>query len=216
MVGGIGCLDFERMSVTELLDRDPEAWSRATRHKFLDAVREGDISEAAFDRWLTQDYRFVADLLRFQARLLARAPRPAQAVLAAGAAALVDELGWFERQAAGRGLALGVPELPATEAYRRLLERLDAVEVPVALAALWAIERVYLDAWTHAMPGAPAFREYVEPWTVPEFAGYVTGLEQAADALLPEAGQPGDVQAYWLEVVEAEIRFWDMALADTA
>ena len=55
---------------------------------FLDGVRDGTLPPAAFDRWLAQDALFVADLLRFQARLLARAPRPAQAVLAAGAVAL--------------------------------------------------------------------------------------------------------------------------------
>lgn len=57
-------------------------WAAATRHPFLDAVREGTISDLAFDRWLGQDALFVADLLTFQARLLARAPRSAQAVLA--------------------------------------------------------------------------------------------------------------------------------------
>lgn len=39
-----------------------------------------------------QDYRFVSDLLVFQARLLARAPRSTHTVLAGGAMALVDEL----------------------------------------------------------------------------------------------------------------------------
>ena len=47
---------------------------------------------ARFDTWLAQDYLFVADLLQFQARLLARAPRMAQTVLAAGAATLVVPL----------------------------------------------------------------------------------------------------------------------------
>src|SRR3712207_927117 len=68
--------------VADLPSRSPDAWRAATRHPFLDAVRDGTIPVAAFDTWLVQDARFVADLLRFQARLLARAPRPAQAVLA--------------------------------------------------------------------------------------------------------------------------------------
>src|SRR3712207_9581992 len=77
--------------VAELLFRHPDAWRAATRHPFLDAVRDGTVPVAAFDTWLVQAARFVADLLRFQARLLARAPRPAQAVLAGGLVALVDE-----------------------------------------------------------------------------------------------------------------------------
>jgi len=35
----------------------------------------GMLPAAAFDTWLAQDRRFVGDLLWFQARLLARAPR---------------------------------------------------------------------------------------------------------------------------------------------
>jgi thiaminase/transcriptional activator TenA len=202
---------LRRVTVADLPKHCPDLWLRATRHEFLDAVRDGSLPGAAFASWLTQDYRFVALLLRFQARLLARAPRPAQAVLAGGAAALVDELAWFERKAAARGLDLAVAELPATAEYGRLLEHLDAAEFPVAMSMLWALERVYLDAWTYAAPGAPPFREYVEHWTTPEFAGYVAELEGAAEAALRGAPEPAGIDAYFRQVVEAEVRFWDMA-----
>jgi formylaminopyrimidine deformylase / aminopyrimidine aminohydrolase len=193
--------------VADLPSRHPDAWWAATRHRFLDAVRDGTIPVAAFDTWLVQDARFVADLLRFQARLLARAPRPAQAVLAGGLVALVDELAWFEQQAAVRGLDLGTPALPATAAYARLLGRLDAADVGTALTALWTIERTYLDAWSHARPGAPDYRGFVEHWTMPGFADYVAGLETAAD------GVPApDAEAVFTEVVAAEVGFWDTAL----
>lgn len=195
------------MPVADLLSRHPDAWRGATRHPFLDAVREGTIPVAAFDTWLVQDARFVADLLRFQARLLARAPRPAQAVLAGGLVALVDELAWFEQQAAVRGLDLAAPALPATAAYAALLERLDAADVGTALTALWTIERTYLDAWSHARPGAPGYREFVEHWTAPGFADYVAGLEAAADG-----APPPDADAVFTEVVAAEVAFWDTAL----
>ena len=196
------------MPVAELLQRHADAWRGATAHPFLAAVREGRIPAAAFDTWLVQDARFVADLLRFQARLLARAPRPAQAVLADGLVALVAELAWFEQQAAVRGLDLSAPALPATAAYAALLDRLDGADVPTALQALWTIERTYLDAWSAALPGAPEFREFVEHWTVPGFAGYVAGLEQAADAV----GGPVD-DAVFTELAAAETAFWDMAMA---
>jgi thiaminase len=194
--------------VAELLSRHPDAWRAATRHPFLDAVRDGTVPVAAFDTWLVQDARFVADLLRFQARLLARAPRPAQVVLAGGLVALVDELAWFEEQAAVRGLDLDVPPLPATAGYAALLERLDAADVGTALTALWTIERTYLDAWSGARPGAPEYRAFVEHWTLPGFAGYVAGLEAAADGV-PAA----DADAVFAEVVAAEAAFWDMVVA---
>ena len=190
------------MPVAELLPRHVDAWRGATAHPFLDAVREGTLPAGAFDTWLVQDAHFVADLLRFQARLLARAPRPAQAVLAGGCVALVEELEWFTRQAVVRGLDLGAARLPATVAYAELLQRLDGAGVATALTALWTIERTYLDAWSVARPGAPEYREFVEHWTAPGFAAYVAGLEAAADA----AG--GGEDAVFLEVVAAETAFW--------
>ncbi|WP_409332959.1 TenA family transcriptional regulator [Trujillonella humicola] len=205
------------MPVTDLLGAHPEAWERATRHPFLLGVRDGGLPAGAFDTWLAQDAHFVADLLRFQARLLARAPRPAQAVLAAGAVALVEELAWFEGLAAGRGLDLDAPRLPATASYARLLDRLDAADVPAAVTALWAVERVYLDAWTVASPGAAEYAEYVAHWTTPGFAAYVDGLAAAADGLAAAAvGLGGRQDDVVLAVLDAEVAFWDMALGEAA
>jgi formylaminopyrimidine deformylase / aminopyrimidine aminohydrolase len=179
-----------------------DLWTAATRHTFLDAVRDGTISDAAFDRWLAQDALFVADLLTFQARLLARAPRPAQAVLAGGCTALVAELDWFDEQAAQRHIELPALPLPATLAYRELLQRLDDQTYEAAVTALWVIERVYLLAWTSAASPMSRFGVFVEHWTVPEFAGYVDALTALAvdghDALVAE-------------VLEREVAFWDMA-----
>ncbi len=180
-------------------------WTAATRHPFLDAVRDGTIAEAAFNRWLVQDALFVADLLTFQARLLARAPRPAQGVLAGGCVALVDELAWFADQAARRGIALGPSALPATLAYRELLVRLDTMPVDAALTALWVIEKVYLDAWSSAVSSTSPLREFVEHWTTPGFGAYVDALGELA--------KPDDHVDVVAEVLTLEVAFWDMALA---
>jgi len=180
-------------------------WNAATRHPFLDAVRDGTISDAAFDRWLVQDAIFVADLLTFQARLLARAPREAQAAVCGGCSALVAELDWFDEQAARRGLDMNAPALPATLAYRALLQRLDVAPFDAAVTALWAIERVYLLAWTSAKSEATPFGEFIEHWSTPEFADYVTALGGLAS---PDIHQDlvGDVLSH-------EVAFWDMALS---
>ncbi|SNT63967.1 thiaminase (transcriptional activator TenA) [Asanoa hainanensis] len=193
------------MQLDDLLRRHAAAWADATEHPFLTGVRDGTLAPAAFAEWLVQDHHFVADLLAFQARLLARAPRHAQAVLAAGLVALVDELSWFEDRAGQHGLDLTAAPGPATLAYRELLDRLDAAPVPQALVGLWAIERAYLDAWTFAAPGAPAFREYVEHWTAPGFADYVAGLAAAASRDL------GPADEVLTAVAAAETAFWGMA-----
>jgi thiaminase/transcriptional activator TenA len=180
-------------------------WNAATRHPFLDAVRDGTISDAAFDRWLVQDAIFVADLLTFQARLLARAPRTAQAVVCGGCTALVDELDWFEKQAARRGLDMTAPALPATLAYRVLLQRLDATPYDAAVTALWVIERVYLLAWSSAKSESTPFGEFIEHWSTPEFADYV--------AALGELASPDVYDELVGDVLSHEVGFWSMALS---
>ncbi len=179
-------------------------WSAATGHPFLDAVRDGTITDSAFDRWLAQDALFVADLLTFQGRLLARAPRAAQAVLAGGCVALVAELGWFEQQARRRAIDLEQPALPATLAYRDLLQRLDSAPYPAAMTALWVIERVYLLAWTSAASDSTPFGEFVEHWSTPAFADYVDALGELAD--------PDKHRDAVGDVLSLEVAFWDMAL----
>ncbi|UXA19100.1 TenA family transcriptional regulator [Mycobacterium sp. SMC-4] len=181
-----------------------DLWDAATRHRFLDQVREGTIDNADFDRWLVQDALFIADLLPFQARLLARAHRSAQSTLAAGCSALVDELDWFDEQAAHRGIDLNQPPLPATLAYRGLLQRLDTSAFDSALTALWVIEEVYLRAWTTAKSESSPFGEFITHWTDPGFAAYVRNLHDLAT--------PDDHAEVIAEVLTLEIAFWDMAL----
>jgi formylaminopyrimidine deformylase / aminopyrimidine aminohydrolase len=193
-------------SVREIPDRSAGRWAAATRSPFLDGVRDGSLPVAAFDTWLAQDALFVADLLRFQSRLLARAPRAAQRVLAGGALALVDELDWFQRLARARGLDLSAAPRPVTTAYAALLDRLDAAPYADAVGCLWVVERVYLDAWSGAAPGAAGYAELVEHWTTPGFAAYVDALAAASD----RAGAPDG--ALVDEVLRLEAAFWAMAV----
>jgi thiaminase/transcriptional activator TenA len=196
------------VDVDRLLERHSDQWSEATRHPLLVAVREGELAPGVFDTWLAQDYQFVAALLRFQARLLGRAPRYAQEALAGGVVALVEELSWFEHLAGERGIDLTVAPRPATVEYVHLLDELDTVDVPVALTTLWAIERTYLEAWSFAAPGGPQYRDVVQHWTTLAFAAYVEALAAAAAQAHPDQATVDD---YLAKVMDAEIAFWDMA-----
>jgi thiaminase/transcriptional activator TenA len=201
------------LKTSDLLARHAEAWQNATRHPFLDAVREGTIAPASFDAWLVQDYHFVAALLSFQARLLARTPRAAQAVLAGGLVALEAELTWFEAQARGRGLQLLAALHPVTRAYNDFLADLDAQPYASAITALWTLERAYLEAWTAVAPGASAYRPFVEHWTTPAFHAYVERLAAAADDALSglDEGAAQVVERVFVRVSELERDFWQMA-----
>ena len=150
------------MGVADLVKRHADEWQAATRHPFLDSVREGTLAIGAFQTWLVQDYLFVGDLLTYQSRLLARAPRASQAVLIGGLAALEEELTWFEAHAETRRWRLDADREPATAQYRSTMVGLEDAPPTVGLAALWAIERAYLESWQSALPGAPAYQDFVE------------------------------------------------------
>lgn len=193
----------------DLISRHPAAWYAATHHPFLDGVRTGDLPGAAFNRWLEQDYQFVLCLLRAQARILANAPRSGHLVLAQGLAALAAELDWFEGHLEARGLSRSAELLPACRAYCAFLDLLAGGPYPDAITGIWAVERAYLEAWTGVRPGAPAYREFVEHWTVPAFAAYVDGLAEAADAVLM-----GSAEQTFLAVARHEAAFWQMTYGD--
>jgi len=199
----------------DLLGRHRAVWQKATRHLFLEGVREGTLPAGAFEEWLVQDYLFVLEGLGFQARLVPRAPRRDQALLIGGLVALEAELSWFEEQAERRELDLGRPRHPANAAYGDFLRELGSESYPAGITALWTLEQAYLDAWRGAAPGYPDYRPFVEHWTTPHFSEYVAGLERAADAALGEAtgGERERAGAAFLEVVRLEKGFWDMALA---
>jgi formylaminopyrimidine deformylase / aminopyrimidine aminohydrolase len=196
----------------ELIEWNRDAWRAATEHPFLAGIREGSLDPARFAAWLGQDYLFAGALLSFQARLLARAPRTAQPTLVRGAAALVEELSWFETQAGQRGLSLAAVPAPSTLEYLALLGRLDTSPTPVALVALWALERVYRDAWQSAAPGAESYREIVAHWTEPGFADYVAALEHLADIALTEFPS-AEQRTVFDDVLRLEIAFWDAGTA---
>lgn len=203
------------MSAQDLLSLNPTVWREATRHPFLDGVREDTLPDGAFGDWLVQDYLFVGDLLVFQARFLARSPRAHQAVLARGLVAVETELGWFEEKAGERGLELDVPRHPTTETYRDFMNGLENEPYSAGVTALWALERAYLEAWRNASPGGADYREFVEHWTTPEFADYVAGLEKAAGSSLESAEEKERRQAesVFLEVCRLERDFWEMAFS---
>jgi thiaminase/transcriptional activator TenA len=78
-----------------------------------------------------------ADLVVFQARLVARSPRSAQGVLAQGVVGLVAELDWFDIQAASVGVSLEVAPMRATRDYQALLSELDEERYTRAVVGLW-------------------------------------------------------------------------------
>ena len=199
------------MKPNDLLEQYAAAWTTATHHPFLDAVRQGTLSTQAFATWLVQDYLFACDELAFQARLLARAPRSDQALLTKGLVAMEAELSWFETQAQQWHLSLDASPHPITASYAVFLRSLDHQPYAATITALWAVELAYLEAWRSAAPGQPPYQPFVERWTSPAFADFVAHLQQAATAALASSQVDHEAEKAFLEVGRLEREFWQMA-----
>ena len=198
-------------SVRALAHRDEARWRAATSHPFLDGVRTGELPNDAFDRWLVQDRHFVEALTRAWATIAAGAPGADLQLLADGISAFAGELAWFDGVAAERALA-PEPPLPAASAYAAHLHQVAGQPYAVAMAAMWAVEAAYLDAWRSARPGAAEYRAFVEHWANDDFAAFVTRVESVADVALGSASR-GVFDAACAAVdatLDHEAAFWAM------
>ncbi len=199
------------MNTQELIQAEAGLWRAATHHAFLDEVRDGTLAPAAFARWLAQDYHFAVALTRTEARALACAPREDLELLLGGIQAMVAELDWFESKASEREVDLNVSLHRTARAYIDYLHGLTYESYSVQLTALWALELAYLEGWRTALPGAPAFREFVEHWTIDAYTEYVDALEAAVNRAIGRGGDAEREAFRW--VAKYEQAFWEMAYA---
>ena len=199
-------------TVRQLAHADPQRLQAATRQPFLEGVRLGTLPVEAFDRWLEQDRLFVEALTRAWGAILRGAPTEDLALLADGIGAFVAEMAWFDQLGAERGLVVPAEPLPVTHRYNRHLLDVAAEPYPVALAAMWAVEVAYLEAWRAARPGHETFRKFVEHWTDEAFAAFVDRLEQAGDRALADASaaEVAGAAAAVAATFDHEAAFWVM------
>jgi thiaminase len=202
------------MSLTSatLIERNAELWHAATRHEFLDCVRDGTVPVAAFSRWLEQDYLFVAGLTRAWGRLLVGAPQEDFKLIASGIDAFSSELEWFEALAGPLAVRLDREPLPETSAYIEDLVELATRPYAVAITGMWGVEVAYLHAWRGASGGDERFAGVVEHWANAEFATFVGELEAVVDRELAASPEHHHAVEQALAVVLShEELFWGLA-----
>ena len=195
------------MSLSAVLWADSADQAAAARaHPFVRGLADGSLSLQVCQGYVAQDAVFLEAFARAYALGLARSrDLPTLEAFADLVAGVLVELRLHAAYAERWETAAAAEPLPATLAYRGLLQRLGTAPYADALGCLHVVERVYLEAWRSALPGAPAYAELVEHWTTPGFAAYVDGLGAASD----RAGAPDG--ALVAEVLRLEAAFWAMA-----
>lgn len=203
--------------------RESSDWEDATRHRFVEEYRAGELDDDVFRRYLVDDYAFLEMGARVTALAAANAPgmdemgRLAQqlGVLTGG------ENDYFVRAFA----ELGVPQdeyenpdlRPTTEAFLDFMLRVaHEYGYEETLATVTAAEWVYLDWCTYAAE-ADYDRWYLDEWVeihvVDDFVDYNDWLRSELDERGPELSPDRRERVFELfeRTVELEARFFDAA-----
>jgi thiaminase (transcriptional activator TenA) len=205
-----------------LVNAAGEDWPAYTRHEFVLALARGDLPEAAFHRYLVQDYLFLLHFARAWGLAVYKSDslpemRRAQSLVAA---TLDIEIGLHLEYC--RGWGLSEAEASQTIAYTRfVLDRGvagDRLDLEVALApcmigyAEIAAERI-ADPATRR-DGNP-YREWLDMYAGPEYQSLARDCAAALDEQFARRGGEGRVPALAASFATAtrlEADFWQMGL----
>ena len=203
-------------------------WPAYTRHEFVLRLARGDLPEAAFRRYLVQDYLFLLHFARAWGLAIYKSDsladmRRAHALVAA---TLDIEIGLHLDYCRGWGLSEAAmaqePEALETIAYTRfVLDRGlagDRLDLEVALApcivgyAEIAAERMADPATRH--DGNP-YREWLDMYAGAEYQSLAREAAAALDELFTRRGGEGRLPALAASFATAtrlEADFWQMGL----
>lgn len=181
--------DDERFTAWLRRRAEPD-WSAAVDHRFVTELSDGTLDEAAFRRYLLQDYAFVETLVSVVGHAVAQAPTmESKARLAAFLGTLTDEENdYFERSFDALGVPPGEYEDPSPTGTTRafadhLLAAARGGDYAGTLAVLLPAEWIYRE-WATAVDGRPErfyLAEWVDLHATPEFDSFVDWLRTELD-----------------------------------
>jgi thiaminase/transcriptional activator TenA len=212
-----------------LVDAAGSVWPAYTRHEFVLRLARGDLPEAAFRRYLVQDYLFLLHFTRAWGLAVYKSDtlpemRRAQSLVAA---TLDAEIGLHIDYCRGWGFseaAMGAePEAPETIAYTRfVLDRGlagDRLDLEIALApcvigyAEIAAERIANPTTQH---GGNPYREWLLMYAGEDYQKLAHDAAAALDEQFARRGGEGRLPALAASFTTAtrlEADFWQMGVA---
>ena len=200
----------------KLLKKAKKQWKRMMSNPFLIETGKGTIKREIFDFWVTQDYIFAREAIRFLGALELKSPDyEISLALADSFVALKNELQMFEKYK--RGLSLHVePTLVCRSYIDFLISTALTKSFEESFTALWCAEKGYFDSWNSAKKLSKKnnpYKAFIDCWTSDEFKNYVNWIENTLNRLLkgiPER-KLRSVEKTFLITANYECQFWDMA-----
>ena len=200
-----------RSATQDLLGSAEPLWPRVLAHPFVLAVGRGELSDQAFGRWMANDHYYNVEYQRFIAGLAANAPTAAATeAIAGGIPATFLGLEQIRQLAARFHLDLTVEPHPSTVGFAAFLQAQLSRGYEPALAALYASERVYFDAWSGVRATANRGTPYwhlVEHWSSDSYAHWIAALGRMLDAAAPTGATPEMCRAFDRSA-RFELLFW--------
>jgi thiaminase (transcriptional activator TenA) len=202
-----------------------EAWVAYVGHPFVAALGAGTLPQAAFRRYLTQDYLFLIQFARAYALAAYKATNVADLRTAgAGMTAILDtEMPLHVSFCAGWGLSEAAmqaqPEALETIAYTRfVLERGlagDLLDLHVALAPC-VIGYAEIGARLAGQVAANPYAAWIETYAGEDYAKAAQAEQETLERLGRERGADArytELLATFVAAVRLETAFWEMGMA---
>ncbi|KAK6841832.1 hypothetical protein PG990_006176 [Apiospora arundinis] len=223
-----------------------ELYKKATQSRFLELAGQGRLPKKALSEWLSQDRLYAQAYCRLIGGLISRVQLPLSSATEAGRttsfrvllmlqtalSGVTTELQFFEKTAMEYELDLaameGGQEFEANEVTKACINLFDSFTTEAGkgrsllqgLVILWALEKVYLDAWTFAkeqsadsdaLDGGALRNKFIPNWAGDQFRAFVDQIQECLDAYASET-EARDVDRIamdaWKEILILEEGFW--------
>ncbi|MBF6594772.1 MAG: hypothetical protein IVW51_10025 [Thermaceae bacterium] len=184
-------------------------WAEIVDQPFLRLLRQGRVSNRAFQHWLTQERYLYEGMLGFQTALLRRARPQHRLIVAQALVITVEELDWMD--------SLNLPARPIHPMrleYLDFLETLEHQSYEIGTLAHWVRQKAFFDAWQAAgsleeLPG-----EFSEHWLAPEAQALTHDLGSLA-LEVTDTLPHHELDEWVAQVLAQEQTSWEMALEFT-
>lgn len=231
------------MLTEHLLAVDPKNYHAATHHKLLIEIGNLEVIPRHLSSWIVEDKFYTSGYIRMLKTMLSRLPQrkaikkesvnstdSLHSLLSFAYENIIREANFFQDLLARYNIASeDLKDMrPLTKKYtdfqQKVAEESDE-DLGEALVLLWAMERVFFDAWSHArsllMEHPPTvnesshiktIRELVENWSNEEFKKFVDECAVHVNCLpMSDSVRLSKYERVYHDMLEYEQRFWDLA-----
>ena len=210
---------FERLKAD-----NADAWRAYIQHEFVRRLADGTLPEAAFRRYLTQDYLFLIQFARAYALAAYKSDTLADMRQASASLSNIAEremslhVGFCKGWGLSEAQMEAMPEARETMAYTRyVLERGmagDLLDLRVALSPC-LLGYAEIGRTIGSVPASNPYRAWVEAYASQDFQALAAREVAVLDDLMERRGGPGrfaGLSATFGAATRLEADFWQMGL----